>query len=112
MTLRQLGLMYQLLNFLGQFQQSKQIGHRRTISPYQAGDFSLGQLKLLAEALVAGRLVDCAQVVALQIFDQSQGQEGRIVDLLHNGRDFGPTESLHGTLSTLSRDKLVLSIPW
>src|SRR4029079_15728235 len=89
----------------------RQIADRRPSPADHAGDLGLGKLERLAETLVAGRLVHRAEIVTLQIFDQRQGQESRIVDLLHNRWDFRPSEWLNRTPTAFSRNELVLPVP-
>ena len=109
-TLGELALLDQRLHFVGQLQQTQQVGYRRTVSAHQAGDLGLGQLELLAQALITGGLVDGGQIVALQVLDERQREQRLIVDFPDDRRDLGPAEPLDRTPAAFAGNQLELSV--
>ena len=64
-----------VLDLVGQFEQSDQVGHRRARAAHGRGDLLVGQFELLAEALQRLRLFQGIEIFALDVFDQ--GDRGR-----------------------------------
>ena len=68
-------------------EQPEDVGDRSPVLPDQPGDLGLRERELLDQALVPLGLVHRGELVALQVLDQGEGQQGPVVDVLDHGRD-------------------------
>ena len=94
--------MHQGLDVGRQLEEAEQIGDGRAVAADGLGDLRVTELELLAQAAVAGGLVDRRQVVALEILDQGQGEQRTIVHVPHDRRESWPSRAA-GPRATAAR---------
>lgn len=72
----------------------------------------LGEGEIGDQALIALCLLDGVEVGSLEVFDEREGEEGSVIDLLDDGGDLGPAESGGGAESAFAGDQLVACSGW
>jgi hypothetical protein len=92
-----------------EFEQAEGIGHDGTAFADLGGDFLLGELELGNELGVALGLFDGIEVFALEIFDQGEFENGAVVGLADDDRDFGQAGQLGGAPAAFAGDEFQVS---
>src|SRR6478672_1804848 len=105
MAHRQLAFLKQISNRRRQLQHPKHIRDRRPILTYGFGDLLLCEAEFVGEPMVALPFFDWVEISALKIFDESQGKDRFIVDVLYDCGNFFPPEFRRCAEATFTRDQ-------
>jgi hypothetical protein len=89
---RQLAFLKQFSDRRWQLEHAKHVRDRRPILTYGFGDLLLCETEFVGEPMVALPFFDWIEISALKILDESQRQDGFIVDVLYDRGNFFPPE--------------------
>jgi hypothetical protein len=94
----------------GELEQAQGIGDHDAAFAHFGRDLVLFELKLFDELRIALGFLDRIQVLALQVFYQSQFQDGAIVGLAHNDRHLAQTQELGCAPSAFTRNQFKIAV--
>src|SRR6185503_12926091 len=107
----QVAVLQQLSDRVGKLKQPEHVGDGSSVLPDGLCDLELGQAKLVRKPVIALSFFDGVEVGSLKVFDQSQGENGLIVYLFDDCRDFLPAELCGSSKAALAGDQLKPILP-
>src|SRR6185369_16017859 len=98
------------LNWLGEFENTRVVGHRLARDSYALTDLLLSQAKVAAEPCISLGLFQAVEILALQVFDDGHLGGMLIRDAADNGRNCGLASNARCTATALAKDQDVTAI--
>ena len=106
----QLSYFDEILHLLVQFEQTHQVGDRRSRTTYRFGRFLVGQTELFGQPRQSARLLERVQVFALDVFDQRHRDSRFVRHIAHQRGNRLQSRQLCGPPATLAGDDFVFSL--
>jgi hypothetical protein len=97
---------------LGELEESKHVRYGRAIFSDRFGDLLLSQTKLPRQPVVPFSFFDRIQISSLEVFDEREGEDCPVIDLLDNRWNLFPPEFRRRAQTALTRDKLEAIFAW
>jgi hypothetical protein len=103
---REMPFLKEFSHRLRQLQKSQHVRDRSPILPDRFSDLLLSQTKLPRQLMISFSFFDRIKVSPLKVFDECQGEDRFVVDLLDDGRYLFPAKLCGRTQATLTGDEL------
>src|SRR5574344_1979111 len=98
------------LHLVGKLEKTDRVRHRRTPAADFLGDVGLREVEAVLKRLVADRLFDRIQILALDVLRRRHDRGGLVVRLDQRHADLLPSRKLRRPKTALARDQLKLAV--